>query len=120
MKHVAEIIACGVALAWLYGASEAGEIAPNVDVNGVAASTTHSSETTDADSSLLIGDDIGFVSAEQKIPVVAQPEDVDQAKVEKRLEEKSARVKQRIADAEKDVAERNASAQRPQTDGASK
>ncbi len=105
MESIMKTICCGVVLTLLQNGSVAGEITDSTPDAARAARLAQS--PGGADASILVGDDNGFVSSDQKIPVVAQPEDVDEAKVEKRLEERSIRTEQRIADAEKDVADRN-------------
>ncbi|HET7833142.1 MAG TPA: hypothetical protein VFK88_09280 [Gallionella sp.] len=104
MKPIVVIICCTVALAWLYSASMAEDSIDLVlSAGGPAANGAQSSAHDDADTSLLIGDDNGFVTSDQKIPA---PEDVAQAKGEKRSEEQAARIGRKTAEAEKDGAER--------------
>ncbi len=120
MKTTAKIVCC-FALACFYTVSAGAETTNSTSATEVEATSTDQATGSDsADASLVIGDDNGSVTSDQKIPVVAQPEDVDQVKVERRLEEKAARTKQRIVEAEKDVADRNAQAQRSGTGGAAK
>ncbi len=119
MESIMKTICCGVVLTLLQNGSVAGsEIADSP--LGAAPVAGFAQSHQGADASVLIGNDNGFVTSDQKIPVVAQPEDVDEAKVEKRLEEKSIRTEQRIADAEKDVADRTKDVQQHQADNAGK
>ncbi len=100
MKPVVVIICCSVALAWLHGASIAeGTIDLALSAEGAATNISHFSEHDDADTSLLIGDDNGFVTSDQKIPV---PEEVAQAKVGKGPEDRAVHTGQRTVELEKD------------------
>ncbi len=119
MKLFAKIICCGVAFAWMHGAS-AEEDSPgspaDAQVAGVTSGAAGDGATTTA----------GGVAAPDGAPpddvVVPTPpapriavkpyhDKVDRAKVEKRLTDISDRTKKRKAEAEKDAAERAATGQ---------
>lgn len=84
MKSIAKIICCGVALAWMVSATAAQEAAGATAPDDVVVPTPPA----------------------PRIAVTPYHDKVDRAKVEKRLDDKSARTRKRAAEAEKDAAER--------------
>jgi hypothetical protein len=86
MKSIAKIICCGVALAWMVSATAAEEAAGAAAPDDVVVPTPPA----------------------PRIAVKPYHDKVDRAKVERRLDDKSARTRKRAAEAEKDAAERAA------------
>jgi hypothetical protein len=86
MKSIAKIICCGVALAWMVSAAAAEEAAGAAVPDDVVVPTPPA----------------------PRITVKPYHDKVDRAKVERRLDDKSARTRKRAAAAEKDAAERAA------------
>ncbi len=120
MKPIAKTIVCCFAVACFYTVTAGAETTNSTSATEVdVTSTDQATESDSADTSLPAGNDTA-VAPDQKVPVIAQPEDVDQAKVEKRLEDKADRTRQRIAEAKKDVAEREDAAKQKQADSAVK
>lgn len=91
MKSIVKIISLAVALMWISSA---------IAETGTASSSSGAAEAATETS---------------KVPLVAKPENVDRARVEKRLSDRAVRTKKRTAVAEKAVADREAQAQQGQT-----
>lgn len=108
MKSIAKIICCGLALAWMVSATAAEEAADQVA--GTSAATNGGAVAPD--------DVVVPTPPAPRVAVKPYHDKVDRAHVEKRLDDKSARTKKRVAEAEKDAAERAARAQPAQANPA--
>ena len=118
MKTIAKMVLCGVALAWLQSASadeDTTDTAPAVDATQVVAAPAVTQSALDA-STTAPADVDNAVPTPPAPRIAVQPyrDKVDRANVEKRLQDKGNRTKQREAVVEKDAAERAAKAQQNQ------
>ncbi len=105
MKFTAKIICCGVALVWMHSAAaEEAAQASLAQTPAVTAAADPSAATSD--------DLVAPTPPAPRITVAPRRETVDKAKIEKRMDERSARTSKRTAEAEKDVAERATQQQR--------
>ncbi len=94
MKSIAKIICCGVALAWMHGATA------KEDAAAPGTAGTISSAAAPAD------DRVVPTPPAPRIAVKPYHDKVDRAKVEKRIEDNAKLTRKRSTDSEKDAAER--------------
>lgn len=107
MKPIAKFICCGVALMWGQGAIAAG-VAVN-EPSGAIVLELAAAPPDAAASAPAAQPDQGVQQA-TRVPVQANYDRVDRARIEKRIADRAARTKKRTLDAENNAATRAASA----------
>ncbi|BBI99709.1 hypothetical protein FGKAn22_14020 [Ferrigenium kumadai] len=116
MKQSAKIIWCGVALAWLQGAT-AGELAVSEQAGAIvlesvtAPADTAQGQAQAPSSAPPSAQQDQNASSSERVPIKANYEKVDRTRIEKRLSDREARTRSRSLEAEKDAAERAAKTQ---------
>ncbi len=110
MKAIAKIICCGVVLAWIHGAAAEEEGVDQTSAGGGSITETPLAAAAGGATSAAAAPDDAVVPTPPapRITVAPYHDKVDRAKVEKRMDDRSKRTKQRSAEAEKDAAERAA------------
>lgn len=107
MKPIMKIICCGAALAWVQGAT-AGDMAVAEPAGAIVLELT-SAPPDMAASAPAAQPDQGDQQA-TRVPIPANYDKVDRARIEKRIADRAARTRNRSQEAEKSAAERAASA----------
>ena len=124
MKPIAKFICCSIALGWLQGAVAADVAVSEQNGSIVLEMGAAPPDVVQPASAPVGASDIAPPAQAQpgpdaapatRVPVKAYYETVDRANIEKRMDDRAARIKKRKADAEKDAAERAAKAQMNQT-----
>ena len=107
MKPIVKIICCGVALAWMQGAT-AGEITVAEPTDAIVIELVAAPPDVAAAASAPVAQP----DAQQatRVPIPANYDKVDRARIEKRIADRAARTRNRSQEAEKSAAERAVSA----------